>query len=215
MYKVSNYLISIEKGVNMFDLNTLEKELLEIFKSSKSKYFCFKDDEEVEQLYNSFKKMNVKYQVKANYKANAKITEKGYIFKILQYKKAFQIRIYGISQLTNVSTFKAEVIFLNKEDFFKEKTITKNKNTIKINNQYAPLKKQLQQKIKIADLQTQDILHYLENCNPSGKEMLKLCSKLKSIRKERRITKQEIEIIDKLKNNANYSYRTDIISETL
>lgn len=200
----------------MFNVDILEKELSEIFKSSKSKYFCFKDDEEVEQLYNSLKKMNVKYQIKANYKANAKIIEKGYIFKILQYKKAFQIRIYGISQLIRTTTFKTEVIFLNKEeDFLKEKTVTKNKNTLTIKNQYAPLKEQLQQKIKIADLQTQDVLHYLENCNPSGKEMLKLCSKLKSIRKERRIMKQELEIIDKLKNNTNYSYRTSIISEVL
>lgn len=198
----------------MFNVDILEKELIKVLNDSKSKYFYFKDDSEVEQLYNSFKKMNVGYQVKTNYKANAKITEKGYIFKIQQFKKAFRIKIYGISQLTINPCFKvSNVIFLNNEE--QEKTVTENKNRIKIKNQYAPLKEQLQQKIKNADFQTQDILHYLENCNPSGKEMLKLCSKLKSIRKERRIMKQELEIIDKLKNNAHYTYRTSIISEVL
>lgn len=198
----------------MFNLNILEMSLTDIFLSHKKKYFYFKNDSEIEYFYNYCKKKNYKYFIGKNYKKDEKINEKGYVFKIQWYDEIFRIRIYGISQLTINPNFKVNnIIFFNKEE--QEKTIEKNEIKIKINNQYALLKKQLEQKIRIADLQTQDILHYLENCNPSGKEMLKLCSKLKTIRKERRLVKQEIDIVNKIECEVYYSYRTDIISETL
>lgn len=75
--------------------------------------------------------------------------------------------------------------------------------------------KELSNEQSIADTKQDEILHYIENHNLSASQSCKLIKQLKKIRKERRLVKDEINIIMSLKGTFVDKYKNKFIEKDI
>ena len=65
----------------------------------------------------------------------------------------------------------------------------------------------LREEQSIADIKQSDILHYIENHNLNASQSCKLIKQLKKVRKERREIKNEIDVVQSLKDTFVDKYK--------
>ena len=65
----------------------------------------------------------------------------------------------------------------------------------------------LREEQSIADIKQSDILHYIENHNLNASQSCKLIKQLKNVRKERREIKNEIDVVQSLKDTFVDKYK--------
>ena len=76
------------------------------------------------------------------------------------------------------------------------------------------LKKELERKIKQKEAEQDDYLHEIELGNLNGIDLVRAARKLKEIRKERRIFKDKLELINTLKGYTDKFITKGIIADT-
>lgn len=84
-------------------------------------------------------------------------------------------------------------------------------------------KEELNKELSKKDGEQEDILHYLEFKKCDAIITSKLVKKLKEVRKERRLIKEELEAVQRItqginerkEKNRNYKFRTNVIMEVL
>lgn len=74
---------------------------------------------------------------------------------------------------------------------------------------------ELKNKLSVWDIKQQEILHYIENHNLNAAESCKLIKLLKNIRSERRIIKDEMDIIRSVKDTFIDKYKNKFIEKDL
>lgn len=74
---------------------------------------------------------------------------------------------------------------------------------------------ELKNQLSIWDIKQQEILHYIENHNLNAAESCKLIKLLKNIRKERRIIKEEMDVIRSVKDTFIDKYKNKFIEKDL
>ena len=75
--------------------------------------------------------------------------------------------------------------------------------------------KELSNKQSIADMKQDEILHYIENHKLSASQSCKLVKQLKKVRNERRLIKNEIDIIHSLKDTFVDKYKNKFIEKDI
>lgn len=73
----------------------------------------------------------------------------------------------------------------------------------------------LSEEQSIADIKQSDILHYIENHNLNASQSCKLVKQLKKVRKERREIKNEIDVIQSLKDTFVDKYKNKFIEKDI
>lgn len=73
----------------------------------------------------------------------------------------------------------------------------------------------LREEQSIADIKQSDILHYIENHNLNASQSCKLIKQLKKVRKERREIKNEIDVIQSLKDTFVDKYKNKFIEKDI
>ena len=71
----------------------------------------------------------------------------------------------------------------------------------------------LKEEQSITDIKQSDILHYIENHNLNASQSCKLVKQLKKVRKERREIKNEIDVIQSLKDTFVDKYKNKFIEK--
>ena len=74
---------------------------------------------------------------------------------------------------------------------------------------------ELKNKLSVWDIKQQEILHYIENHNLNAAESCKLIKLLKNIRSERRIIKDEMDVIRSVKDTFIDKYKNKFIEKDL
>jgi len=75
--------------------------------------------------------------------------------------------------------------------------------------------KELQSRQSIADIKQDEILHYVENHKLSASQSCKLIKQLKKVREERRIVKDEIDIVNSIKASFIDKYKNKFIEKDI
>lgn len=75
--------------------------------------------------------------------------------------------------------------------------------------------KELSKEQSIADIKQDEILHYVENHKLSASQSCKLIKQLKKVREERRLVKDEIEVIRSLKDTFVDKYKNKFIEKDI
>ena len=75
--------------------------------------------------------------------------------------------------------------------------------------------KELQSQQSIADIKQDEILHYVENHKLSASQSCKLIKQLKKVREERRIVKDEIDIVNSIKDSFIDKYKNKFIEKDI
>lgn len=75
--------------------------------------------------------------------------------------------------------------------------------------------KELSNEQSIADMKQDEILHYIENHKLSASQSCKLVKQLKKVRNERRLIKNEIDIIRSLKDTFVDKYKNKFIEKDI
>lgn len=75
--------------------------------------------------------------------------------------------------------------------------------------------KELQSKQSIADIKQDEILHYIENHTLNAIQSCKLIKQLKKIREERRIVKDEIDVVKSIKDSFIDKYKNKFIEKDI
>ena len=73
----------------------------------------------------------------------------------------------------------------------------------------------LSEEQSVADIKQSDILHYIENHNLNASQSCKLVKQLKKVRKERREIKNEIDVIQSLKDTFVDKYKNKFIEKDI
>ena len=73
----------------------------------------------------------------------------------------------------------------------------------------------LSEEQSVADIKQSDILHYIENQNLNASQSCKLVKQLKKVRKERREIKNEINVIQSLKDTFVDKYKNKFIEKDI
>lgn len=73
----------------------------------------------------------------------------------------------------------------------------------------------LREEQSIADIKQSDILHYIENHNLNASQSCKLIKQLKKVRKERREIKNEIDVVQSLKDTFVDKYKNKFIEKDI
>ena len=73
----------------------------------------------------------------------------------------------------------------------------------------------LSEEQSVADIKQSDILHYIENHNLNASQSCKLIKQLKKVRKERREIKNEIDVIQSLKDTFVDKYKNKFIEKDI
>ena len=74
---------------------------------------------------------------------------------------------------------------------------------------------ELNDKLSIADIKQQEVLHYVENNNLNASQSCKIIKTLKNIRSERRDIKNELDIIFSLKHSFADKYKNKFIEKDI
>lgn len=74
---------------------------------------------------------------------------------------------------------------------------------------------ELNKEQSVADIKQDEILHYVENHKLSASQSCKLIKKLKEVRKERRLIKDEIDIVRSLKDTFVDKYKNKFIEKDI
>lgn len=74
---------------------------------------------------------------------------------------------------------------------------------------------ELNDKLSIADIKQQEVLHYVENNNLNASQACKIIKTLKNIRTERRDIKNELDIIFSLKHSFADKYKNKFIEKDI
>lgn len=74
---------------------------------------------------------------------------------------------------------------------------------------------ELNDKLSIADIKQQEVLHYIENNNLNASQACKIIKTLKNIRSERRDIKNELDIIFSLKHSFADKYKNKFIEKDI
>lgn len=75
--------------------------------------------------------------------------------------------------------------------------------------------KELSNEQSIADMKQDEILHYIENHKLSASQSCKLVKQLKKVRDERRLVKNEIDVIHSLKDTFVDKYKNKFIEKDI
>lgn len=75
--------------------------------------------------------------------------------------------------------------------------------------------KELSNEQSIADMKQDEILHYIENHKLSASQSCKLVKQLKKVRNERRLVKNEIDVIRSLKDTFVDKYKNKFIEKDI
>jgi esterase/lipase len=75
--------------------------------------------------------------------------------------------------------------------------------------------KELSNAQSIADIKQDEILHYVENHNLDASKCCKIIKQLKKVRKERRLVKDEIDVIRSLKDTLVDKYKNKFIEKDI
>ena len=75
--------------------------------------------------------------------------------------------------------------------------------------------KELRSKQSVSDIKQDEILHYIENHTLSASQSCKLLKQLKKIREERRIIKDEIDIVNSIKDTFVDKYKNKFIEKDI
>lgn len=75
--------------------------------------------------------------------------------------------------------------------------------------------KELSKEQSISDIKQDEILHYVENHKLSASQSCKLIKQLKKVREERRLVKDEIEVIRSLKDTFVDKYKNKFIEKDI
>lgn len=99
---------------------------------------------------------------------------------------------------------------------------------VKFNTYFSEIekrRKELSKKVSELDLKEQDILHFLETESYNAVVMVKATKKIKLLRQERRVFKQELSVVDTIYNRMKKPiqeqkfvggiYKTNVIKELL
>ena len=73
----------------------------------------------------------------------------------------------------------------------------------------------LSEEQSVADIKQSDILHYIENHNLNASQSCKLIKQLKKVRKERREIKNEIDVVQSLKDTFVDKYKNKFIEKDI
>ena len=73
----------------------------------------------------------------------------------------------------------------------------------------------LREEQSVADIKQSDILHYIENHNLNASQSCKLIKQLKKVRKERREIKNEIDVVQSLKDTFVDKYKNKFIEKDI